>query len=160
MLELCNGGGDLGFACSLSLRDVYYVLERYYDEHTTRRGVEALAGLVAIAPVGTDECYLSLQGNEPDFEDGLVRACAELNDIDFILTRDDKAFGRSKVRKVTCAQYLAIVGEEGEEAWPGGMTGPVGGDGRPSFRGEAPTSMPAEWTPFHNRSRRLHLPAG
>ena len=119
VLELCNGGGDLGFACSLSLRDVYYVLERYYDEHTARRGVEALAGLVAIAPVGTEECYLSLQGNEPDFEDGLVRACAELNDIDFILTRDDKAFGRSKVRKVTCAQYLAIVGEEGEEAWPG-----------------------------------------
>ena len=112
VLELCNGGGDLGFACSLSLKDVYYVLERYYDECTARRGVEALAG-------GTEECYLSLQGNEPDFEDGLVRACAELNDIDFILTRDDKAFGRSKVRRVTCAQYLAIVGEEGEEAWPG-----------------------------------------
>ena len=63
--------------------------------------VEALAGLVAIAPVGTEECYLSLQGNEPDFEDGLVRACAELNDADVILTRDAGAYKRSKVRAMT-----------------------------------------------------------
>ncbi len=108
VLELCNGGGDMGFACALSLKDVYYVLERYYGEPRARGAVELLSGLVVIAPVGAEECDLSLRGNEPDFEDGLVRACAELNDIDFILTRDSGAFGRSKVRSVTCAQYLGI----------------------------------------------------
>lgn len=45
---------------------------------------------------------------EPDFEDGLVRAAAELNDVDFILTRDARAFKRSRVRAVTCAEYLEI----------------------------------------------------
>lgn len=72
---------------------------------------------------------------------------------------------RQGVRAVEGAQgHVCAVpcdcGRGGRGGLAGGMTGPVGGDGRPSFRGEAPTSMPAEWTPFHNRSRRLHLPAG
>ncbi len=112
VLELCNGGGDMGFACALSLKDVYFVLERYYDEPRARRAVELLSHLVVVAPVGAEECDLSLRGNEPDFENGLVRACAELNDIDFILTRDASAFERSKVRSVTCAHYLDIVAAE------------------------------------------------
>ena len=111
VLELCNGGGDLGLACTLSLKDVYYVLQKHYGEEMARERIDLLAGLVALAPVSTEECLMSLRGNEPDFEDGLIRACAELNDVDFILTRDSAAFSRSKVRSVTCAEYLRIVGE-------------------------------------------------
>jgi len=111
VLELCNGGGDLGFACALSMKDVYYVLQKHCGEARAREAVETLAGLVAVAPVGVEECDMSLRGNEPDFEDGLVRACAELNDIDFILTRDAGAFRRCKIRSLTCAEYLEIVGE-------------------------------------------------
>ncbi len=112
VLELCNGGGDLGLACALSLKDVYYVLQKQYGKERARQCLDALSGLVALAPVGAEECLMSLQGNEPDFEDGLVRACAELNDVDFILTRDAAAFARCKIRSVTCAEYLDIVGEE------------------------------------------------
>lgn len=65
--------------------------------------------LLVIAPVGAEECELSLRAGEPDFEDGLVRAAAELNDVDFILTRDARAFKRSRVRAVTSAEYLEIV---------------------------------------------------
>jgi len=116
VLELCNGGGDLGFACALSMKDVYYVLQRHCGEAQAREAVEALAGLVAVVPVGIEECDMSLRGNEPDFEDGLVRACAELNDIDFILTRDTAAFRRCKIRSVTCAEYLDIAAK-GDRAW-------------------------------------------
>ena len=65
-------------------------------------------GLVVIAPMGPEDCDVSLRSDEPDFEDGLVRACAELNGIDFILTRDAKAFDHSTVRAVNCAKYLEI----------------------------------------------------
>ena len=47
---------------------------------------------------------------EQDFEDGLIRACAELNDVDVILTRDADAFKRAKVRAMTCAEYLETFG--------------------------------------------------
>lgn len=111
VLELCNGEGDFGFACALSFKDVYYVVQRRYGEPLARQAIERLCGLVSAIPVSWEECEMSLHGDEPDFEDGLVRACAELNDIDFILTRDAAAFAHSPVRSVTCAEYLEIVGE-------------------------------------------------
>ena len=64
-----------------------------------------------IAPLGPEECDRSLRSDEPDFEDGLIRACAELNGVDFILTRDTGAFRTSPVKALTCAEYLELVGE-------------------------------------------------
>lgn len=108
VIERCNGGGDLGLACPMSLKDAYYVLSKGGREREAREAVEALTELLVIAPLGAEECELSLHGTEPDFEDGLVRACAELNDVDFILTRDARAFRRSTVRAVSCAEYLEL----------------------------------------------------
>ena len=112
VLAECNGGGDIGLACSLSLRDVYYVLERFYDREAARKLVASLMDLVVIAPVGAEECEMSMRGNEPDFEDGLGRAAAELNDIDFIITRDAAAFKRCRIRSLTAGEYLEIVRQD------------------------------------------------
>ena len=92
-----------------SIKDAYYILSKQYGEPTGRRLVNALLGLVAVVPLGGEECLFSIDSSEPDFEDGLVRACAELNDIDFIITRDAAAFGKSRVRAVDCKEYLEIV---------------------------------------------------
>lgn len=100
----------MGIVAVGSLKDAYYILCRQYGEPCARTSIEKLTELLVIAPTSAEECELSLHGNEPDFEDGLIRACAELNDVDFILTRDARAFARSKVRAVTCAEYLEIAG--------------------------------------------------
>lgn len=109
VLSLCNGGGDLGIACSLSLKDVYYIVSKRYDESTARRAVEWLTKLLIIGPVSAEECLDALASNEPDYEDGIVRACAELNDADFIITRDREAFAGSTVRAVSSSEYLEKV---------------------------------------------------
>lgn len=107
--ELCNGGGDIGFITVGSLKDVYYILTKFGGEGLARESVRVLMDLFAVAPMAAEECDLSLRSNEPDFEDGLVRACAELNGIDFILTRDAEAFMGSRVRALDCADYLKFV---------------------------------------------------
>ena len=84
------------------------MLQCQYDEVRATRSIEWLRELLVIAPLGAEECELSLGCGEPDFEDGLIRACAELNDVDVILTRDTAAFKRSKVRAMTCAEYLGL----------------------------------------------------
>ena len=108
LLKWCNGSGDYGFAAATSFNDAYYVLCRAYDEVN-------LLGLVAVAPVSAEECDRSLRSNEPDFEDGLVRACAELSGADFIITRDEDAFAGSKVKSVTAKEFLFTVDHEDKE---------------------------------------------
>ena len=39
-----------------------------------------------------------------------------MNDVDFILTRDVKAFDHSTVRSITCETYLEIIASEDREA--------------------------------------------
>ena len=110
-IERCNGGGDMGLVTPMSLKDAYYVLETAYDKRTARHCIDLLAGLLVVAPFGAEECDLALRSDEPDFEDGLIRACAELNGVDVILSRDAKAFVGSKVPAMTCTEYLEKVGE-------------------------------------------------
>jgi len=106
LIRQCNGGGDVGIASSHSLNDTYYIMKRLYDEPSARNAVRILSDLVVVAPVSTEETLLALDSNEPDFEDGLVRACAELNDADFIISRDEKAFRKATIRRVTAKEYL------------------------------------------------------
>lgn len=84
------------------------MLARGGREAKAREAISLLTELLVVAPVSAEECELALHEGESDFEDGLVRACAELNDVEFILTRDARAFKRPSVRAVTCAEYLEI----------------------------------------------------
>lgn len=99
----------MGVASSHSLKDVYYVMGKLYGESSAREAVRTLADLLVIGPVGAEETLVALDSNEPDFEDGLIRAFAELNDVDFIISRDEKTFQKARTRKLTAAEYLAIV---------------------------------------------------
>jgi len=75
-----------------SLSDVHYIMGKLYGKPAAKQAVRLLCDLVTIDPIGAEETLLALESNEPDFEDGLIRACAELNDVDFIISRDRKAF--------------------------------------------------------------------
>lgn len=108
VIKRCNGGGDMGLVASTSLKDAYYVLTKIYGEERAREAIEHLMGLLVIVPVAGEECDMSLRSNEPDFGDGIIRACAELNDVEFILTRNAAAFKKSYVRSMDCASFLAI----------------------------------------------------
>ena len=115
LLERCNGDGDMGMACSLSLKDVYYVMSKRYDEPAARKAVEWLTDMLVIGPISAEECISALTSNEPDFEDGLIRSCAELNAVDFIITRDAYAYVGSPVRSVTPREYLSLVVQNDEK---------------------------------------------
>ena len=103
-----DGDGDLGLVSPMSLKDCYCILTREYGEAKARQAVKYLMDLLPIAPISGEECSLAANSNEPDFEDGLMRAIAELNNIDFIITRDAKAYAKSKVRSVDASEYLSI----------------------------------------------------
>ena len=108
VIARCNGGGDFGIVSGLSLKDVYYIATRAHGATWARTAVRHLMGLLVIAPDDAEVFDCALNSGEADFEDGIIRACAELNDADFIITRDGTAFTNSPVRSVTAGEYLRI----------------------------------------------------
>ena len=89
--------------CATSLKDVYYVLSKYAGEADARRFV---GYVLDVASVDEAVCRQAQRSDEPDFEDGLVRACAEAERCDFIISRDAKAFSRSVVKSLDARAYL------------------------------------------------------
>ncbi len=108
----CAGGAAKGIVCTGSLKDVYYLGQKYLGEQAARDFVRAFLRIFDIAPVDKALCMTAVNSDEPDFEDGLVRASAEENRADFILTRDVAAFRRSTVRAVTPSCYLELFGTD------------------------------------------------
>lgn len=100
----------LGYTTSGSLKDFYYICRKPLGEPGCRELVKQFLILLTVLPVGQEECRDSAYSDEPDFEDGLIRAAAEKNDMDFIVTRDSGAFSRSPVRSLTAARYLHLFG--------------------------------------------------
>lgn len=109
VIRRCNYGGDMGLVSPISLNDAFYVLKRQRGLEGALQAIRWLMGLLVIAPVSAEHCDLAINSNEPIFEDGLTRAIAELEDVDFIITRNKSAFLKSKVRSVTAAEYLEMV---------------------------------------------------
>ena len=109
-LMLCNEGFEIrGYTCPLSLRDAFCILAKASSKESAFKTIEHLMGLLIVVPVSAEECDMSLRDGEPDFEDGLVRATAELEGMDYIITRDEAAFAMSKVPAVSAAEFVRIV---------------------------------------------------
>ena len=101
--------GELNLAvAATSLKDVYYVLSKYSDEPSARQYVNSMMDAFEILSVDSAICRAASANNEPDFEDGIVRACAEMASVDLIITRDKSAFERSTVRSMSARRYIEL----------------------------------------------------
>ena len=63
--------------CVSSYKDVYYVLTKYASEPEARAYVADLLRVTTPSPVDSACLEIAVTSNEPDFEDAVVRACAE-----------------------------------------------------------------------------------
>jgi len=98
------------FAVATSLKDVYYILGRSDGEPAARRAVESILATMIVLPVDESCCRAALASSEPDFEDGLIRAAAEAARVDFIISRDARAFVGSRVPRLSPADALVELG--------------------------------------------------
>ena len=95
-----------GYVAATSLKDVYYILGKYEGESRSRDFIEAILKIFQVVPVDALVCKTAIRSNEPDFEDGIVRECAESIPVDFIISRDKSAFGRSYIKCLTAQEYI------------------------------------------------------
>ena len=91
-----------------SFKDAYYILCRlYHDEAAARESISDVMGNL-VAPVDMLAIYgaEAMSSGEPDFEDGLIRACAEHEGACAIITSDEPAFARSHVPAYSPTEFL------------------------------------------------------
>ena len=105
--EIAFGELDACIA-SASLKDVYFVLGKYADEPTARQFVDAALDAFTVVDIDVALCRTAVRSDEPDYEDGIIRACAEREDADFIISRDEAAFARSPIKRLSAREYVEL----------------------------------------------------
>lgn len=90
-----------GYIMFNQLVDFYYMCRKAGVSDSTRRAnVRLLLDACKLFHPSEEVLRAVLDSDEPDYEDGLIRAAAETVDADFIVTRDAKAFLTSNVPKI------------------------------------------------------------
>jgi len=107
LLEALAVHGVVICAAATSLKDLYYIVARRLDEPSARRAAESVMATMVVLPVDAECCRQALASTEPDFEDAIIRAAAETARVDFIISRDAKAFVGSRVPRLSPADALA-----------------------------------------------------
>ena len=97
-----------GYVCATSLKDFYYVLAKASTEPDARKYLSVILDFFEIIPVDAPLCKIALTSNEPDFEDGLVRAAAESIPVDFLISRDEAAFKHSPIKRLSAQEYIDL----------------------------------------------------
>ena len=97
------------YICSLSLKDVYYILCKIKPEPEVRKVISNIFTVATVLNVDEEILKDAISSDEPDFEDGIIRACAESNNLDFIITRDEQAYQGSRVRSMPSDSFCKNV---------------------------------------------------
>lgn len=92
-----------------SLKDFYYIARRDIPEPERRAWVSFFLDALEVYPVDSLSCRNAVDSDEPDLEDGIVRAIAEAMGARAIISRDSTAFEGSLVRRLTAAEFLAYL---------------------------------------------------
>lgn len=101
----CLARGDTCYFLSSSLKDVYYILRRHYlAEEGARQSVRMLREALDMVELNATIVDAALENDEPDFEDGIIRAAAEVLQVDAIVSYDAEAFAHSPIPKATAEQ--------------------------------------------------------
>lgn len=95
-----------------SIKDVYYILCRHYgnkSEPTVRDRLDTFRQVVSVRELTCEVFDRAFASDEPDLEDGIVRATAELHGAQAIITRDRAAYSSSTAPAMTAAEFLRQV---------------------------------------------------
>ena len=108
LFSYLTAGKGSGCVSAGALKDCYYICCKYIGEAVCRALIRQFLIMFDVLNLGPEECLNAAYSDEPDFEDGLIRAVAEGNGMDFIITRDTDAFERSTVKSLTAGEYLKL----------------------------------------------------
>ena len=90
ILRLASARTIEGFVSANSLTDIFYVLRKEHGADKTKIMLEKLLLILDIIGIEPDDCITALKKPMNDFEDALVDVCAQKNNADFIVSRDEK----------------------------------------------------------------------
>lgn len=90
--------------------DIFYLYSKAHDVKTAKSALKFLLTNYEVVSVTQEDCINALSLSMDDFEDALVTICAKKEEVDYIVTRDDKFLSnRSPVKMINPKELLKML---------------------------------------------------
>ena len=90
IFDLIGSNRITSYINTSSVTDIYYVLRKKFNDKESREKIRTLLNLFQAIEVTKVDCFAALDSQMPDFEDALVAVCADKENINYIVTRDEE----------------------------------------------------------------------
>lgn len=98
-----------GFITATTITDIYYIAKREKSHQITIDFISNLIEIVDVIGIDRGIIIESLISNITDFEDAIQSVSSRLNNIDYIITRNQKDFANSEIKALTPKGFLEIL---------------------------------------------------
>lgn len=93
-----------------SATDIYYLIRKHlHSTDKAKTAIGKLFGLFCVLDVTAGDCREALSSEVNDYEDAVITCCAVRNKMDYIVTRNVKDFGQSKIRAILPEDFMKMV---------------------------------------------------
>jgi predicted nucleic acid-binding protein len=98
-----------GFVTATTITDIYYISKKEKGHQVSIDFITNLIEIIDVIGVDRQVIIESLLSKITDFEDAVQSVSAILNNIDYIITRNQKDFSESEVKAITPIEFLDLI---------------------------------------------------
>lgn len=98
-----------GFVTATTITDIYYIAKKEKGHQITIDFISNLIEIIDVIGVDRQVIIESLASKITDFEDVVQSVSSLLNNIDYIITRNQKHFSESVVKAITPKEFLDLI---------------------------------------------------
>lgn len=106
LFKLIDESKIIGWVTASTLTDIYYISKREKGHASAINFIKGLIELVGVIGIDKDIIYKALFSEFKDFEDAVQASAAEINNIQFIITRNKKDFTNTVANVLTPKEFL------------------------------------------------------
>ena len=104
-----------GCITAKSLADIYYLSHRnLHNEKDTRALLKSLLSVFCLLDTTSGDCFNALSSPMKDYEDAIMAETAKRENVDWIVTRNEKDYLDSGIRVVTPQELLAVINADAQ----------------------------------------------
>jgi predicted nucleic acid-binding protein len=108
LIHMIDHGEIQAYITANSITDIVYIIRKTYSLDEIRHAILSLLNQIDVIDVCRNDILAAFELGFNDFEDALQSSCAERARIEYIVTRNQKDFVKSKVAVIGLSEFLSL----------------------------------------------------
>lgn len=110
IVMMCSEKKIDGCIAAHSVPNIFFILRKSLSPHDRRNILKSLFTIFSVESIDREKLLSALDNDDfADFEDSLQEECAITFSADYIITRNEKDFEKSRITAVTPEKFIEVV---------------------------------------------------